>query len=272
MIDISIIIVHHRTPALLKLCLDSIKRTTGDLSVETIVVDSMANREGRDLMRERYPEVHYLPFEDNLGYAKGVNRGAAAATGKYLLFLNPDIILTAGAVTVLRDYLATHSDVGIVGPRLLNFDGSRQPSYFRFYKLTTILLRRTGFGRLHHFKRSINAFLMADTNPEKIQAPDWLMGSALMTTRVAFDAIGGMDESFFLYFEDVDWCRRFWHNDYTVVYCPGATVYHYHARESQSGFGIFDIFFNRKTRWHLASAFRFFWKYRTLRVQRPNHA
>ena len=106
---------------------------------------------------------------------------------------------------------------------------------------------------------------MTDANPQKIQTPDWLMGSVLMVRREAINKIGPMDERFFMYFEDVDWSRRFWHNDYKVIYYPESVAYHYHQRESNSKLGILDAIFNKKTRWHIKSAISFFWKYRDLR-------
>ena len=127
------------------------------------------------------------------------------------------------------------------------------------------MVRRSLRGGIKPFKRGLDEFLMADADPDKIQTPDWIMGSAMMVRREAVQKVGLMDERFFMYFEDVDWCRRFWHNGYKVVYNPGAAMNHYHQRESKSRWGILDALFNQKTRWHINSALKFFWKYRNLR-------
>ena len=99
-----------------------------------------------------------------------------------------------------------------------------------------------------------------------------LAGIITMITRrgqtVHLEKVGMMDERFFMYFEDVDWARRFWHNGYKVVYYPNSIVYHYHGRGSKSRLGLLDAIFNRKTRWHIASAFKFFLKYRNLTVSK----
>ena len=282
--NLSIIIVHHQTPELLKLCLKSIRETSADLDYEIIVVDSTISRKAKDMINERYPEIRYLPFKENLGYARGVNAGIKNSSGKYILILNPDVIVTddvptpggvedprfsqakIGTIRKMMNYMDEHSDIGMLGPRVLNFNGTHQKTYFSYYKPITVPARRSQLlGRIGPFKRALDDFLMNDTDPAELQTPDWIMGSALMVRRVVADQIGGMDERFFMYFEDVDWARRFWHNDYKVIYYPDAVMYHYHQRESSSRLGIFDTIFNKKTRWHISSAIKFFWKYRDLR-------
>ena len=265
--ELSIIIVHHQTPELLKLCLKSLKDSTvgkQEINKEIIVVDSTISRKARDLIREHYPEVKYLPYQENLGYSRGVNIGIQNSQGDYILILNPDVVFTKDALGVMLDYMKKHPDIGMLGPKVLNFNGTAQRTYFRFYKPITIIARRLWLGRFKPFKKALYEFLMADSDPDKVQTPDWLMGSVLMVNRQALKKVGGMDERFFMYFEDVDWARRFWHNDYKVVYYPKAVVYHYHQRESKSRLGLLDALFNKKTRWHIASAVKFFWKYRDL--------
>ncbi len=263
--NLSIIIVHHQTPELLKLCLNSIRETVVNLDYEVIVIDSTVSRKARDMINERFPEIKYLPFKENLGYARGVNAGIKNSISRYILILNPDVILTTGAVNKLLTYMDKHLDIGILGPRILNFNGTHQKTFFSYYKPATILARRSFLGRFGYFKKTLDEFLMTDANPQKIQTPDWLMGSVLMVRREAINKVGPMDEKFFMYFEDVDWSRRFWHNEYKVIYYPESVAYHYHQRESNSKLGILDAIFNKKTRWHIKSAISFFWKYRDLR-------
>ena len=262
--ELSIIIVHHRTPGFLKMCLDSINKTANGIDFELIVVDSMKNRESKDIVHERAPEAKYLGFKKNLGFGRGVNIGIKNSSGKYILILNPDIIIKDDAISKLLSFIKKHPDIGMVGPQLRNFNGTIQKSYFSYYKPMTILVRRSFLGNIGPFKKILDDFLMVDSNPDKIQTPDWIMGSAMMVSREAIEKVGLMDERFFMYFEDVDWARRFWHNDYKVVYYPEAIMYHYHQRESKSRLGIFDALFNRKTRWHINSGIKFFIKYRNL--------
>ena len=242
----------------------SLKETTANLDTEILVIDSTVSHKARDLIKENHPNIKYLPFKENLGYARGVNIGIQNSSGKYILVLNPDVIVTDGAIDKMLNYVQKHADIGMLGPRVLNFNGTHQKTYFSYYKPATILARRSFLGKFGWFKKELNNFLMADADSSKTQTPDWLMGSAIMVSSEAIKKIGGMDEGFFMYFEDVDWARRFWHNDYKVVYYPEAVMYHYHQRESNSRLGLLDAVFNRKTRWHIASAMRFFWKYRDL--------
>ncbi|HEY4507052.1 MAG TPA: glycosyltransferase family 2 protein [Candidatus Paceibacterota bacterium] len=263
--DLSIIIVHHQTPELLKLCLDSLTKTTSEIDREIIVIDSTISHKARDIIKSNFSGVVYLPFKGNLGYSRGVNEGVKHSKGQYILVVNPDVIVTEGSIGKMLQYIQEHEDIGMLGPQILNFNGTHQRTFFSYYKPSTVLARRTFLGRLKRFKKEINNFLMTDADYTQIQTPDWIMGSAMMISRRALEKVGGMDERFFMYFEDVDWARRFWHNDYKVVYYPEAVFYHYHQRESKSKLGILDAIFNRKTRWHIQSAFKFFWKYHDLR-------
>jgi len=266
MLELSIIIVHHRTPGFLKLCLDSLNTALGhfDLMAELVVVDSMSTPESRDVVRERAPEAKYLSFKYNLGFSRGVNIGIRNSRGSYLLILNPDVVISGDAIRRLLGFMKVHPDVGIVGPQLRNFNGTIQQSCFSYYRPLTVLIRRSFLGKIRPFRQVLADFLMADADLNYIQTPDWLMGSAIMVRREAIQRVGLMDERFFMYFEDVDWARRFWHNEFKVVYYPSAVMYHYHQRESKSRLGLLDAVFNQKTRWHISSALKFFWKYRNL--------
>ncbi len=259
---LSIIIVHHKTPELLKLCLKSLKDfVLSEIQHEIIVVDSESTRESRDIIYENFQDVKLIAYNENTGYAKGVNSGISASCGKYLLILNPDIIITKNSVPNMLNFMETRPEVGILGPQLLNFDGSIQRSCFRFYSPLTILSRRTFMGKMPFLKKIHENFLMLDADLDKIQHPDWIMGSAMMVSRRGIENVGLMDERFFLYFEDVDWARRFWENGYAAVYFPEAKFFHYHQRKSRAGFDIFDLLIRKETRLHIKSAIAYFLKH-----------
>lgn len=239
---LSIIIVNYKTPELLRLCLKRLAEHLADISYEVKVIDNSKN---------------------NIGYAGGVNEGLRQTTGQFRLILNPDALITKDAVQSMITYMEKHPDIGMMGPRLLYFNGEHQHSYRRFYRPITILAQRTILGKLPYLKKVSADFLMADVDPSRIQTPDWILGAAMIISDEALKKVGPMDERFFLYFEDVDWCRRFWHNGYKVVYFPESIFYHYYPRAS-SKWGILDVIINQKTRWHIVSALKFFWKYRNL--------
>jgi GT2 family glycosyltransferase len=261
---ISIIILSYRNPALLRLCLKSLARAVPDpSSVEIVVVDNDTIRETRQVVTEEFtqtfPNLVLVPLKYNAGYTRGVNEGLRAASGHYLLSINYDIVMEPGAIETLAAYLQDHPEVGLIGPRLLNFNESRQDSYFRFYRPFSILSRRVTF--LPGAKTERDRFSMRQSNASSIQPVDWVSGAAFMTTRIALDRVGYMDERLFHYFSDVDWAWRFWENGYAVMYYPMAAMYHYHGRTSKSHFGILDPIFNRATRWHIRDAIRYFIKH-----------
>lgn len=262
---LSVIITHYKTPELLKLCLKYTKDALNGIEHEIIVADSECTHETEDMVREHFPETIFLGFEKNVGYGRLVNAGIQKSRGNYVLVINADIILTRKAVRGLLEFMDRHPDVGVVGPELLNFNGSHQNSCFRFYKPSTIICRRTFFAKTPWCRKESDRFTMRSER-EHIEGEhgidaDWLMGSALMARRNAIEKVGLFDQRFFMYFEDVDWCRRFWQNSYRVVYFPRAQITHYHQRASKKWGGIRELIFNRQARIHLASAIKYFKKY-----------
>lgn len=262
MLKISIIITHYKTPAMLKLCIRSLKRTVIGIDYEIIVIDSESNTETEEMVSELFPNVSFVAFKKNVGYAALVNSGIAKSSGDFLLILNCDIIALENSVSKLLEFIKADEKIGIAGPRLLNINGSPQDSCFRFYTPKTIIFRRTFLNKFSFAQKALNNFLMKgiikDDNPIEV---DWLMGSSLLVRRDALNKIGPMDERFFMYFEDVDWCRRFWENGYRVVYFPQSKMIHYHQKASRKRGGLLDIFINKLTRTHIKSAYLFFSKH-----------
>ncbi len=124
-----------------------------------------------------------------------------------------------------------------------------------------IIYRRTFLGKFGFAKKAIDKFLMRDFDHNKIIEADWIMGSAMMTSSEAVKKVGLMDERFFMYFEDVDWCRRFWEKGLKVVFYPYSEMYHYHGKGSASQGVIRSLIFNKYTRYHIASGCKYFIKY-----------
>ena len=265
---LSIIVTHHKTFALLKLCLKNIKKHCAGLSYEIVLTDSESSARNRLFIKENHPEIKLVDFKENVGYSKLVNAGIKKAKGNLILIVNADIIVCENSVQKLLQFMESHPRIGLIGPQLLNFNGKPQNSCFKFYTPFTILYRRTFLGKLPWAKKTINNFLMKDElarfNPrDKIPyiEADWLMGSALMTSRSALTKVGPLDEKFFMYFEDVDWAKRFWEKGYKVAYFPDASMCHYHQKMSSKKGGLLDIFINRYARVHVKSALRYFWKH-----------
>ncbi|MFH1143123.1 MAG: glycosyltransferase [Candidatus Eisenbacteria bacterium] len=253
-IDAGIIIVHYRTPELLARCLESIAASGTRRSIETLIVDNDP-LDARSLSLAERHGCRYLRSDRNLGYGRGINRGLAECRGRHFLILNPDIEVGPGSIDALIEFMDAHPEVGIAGPKLFSPDGSLQYSARTFYTLPVILLRRTPLGRLRPRARIVRDHLMMDWDHQDEREVDWLLGGALIVRRAAVDDVGGMDERFFLYFEDVDWCNRMHRRGWRVFYVPRATMVHAHQRASAGGF------LTRGQRMHLESALRFYEKW-----------
>lgn len=262
--ELTIAVNGYRNPELLRLCLDSLfKEMRGSgIDYEVIVADSATEESTEMLMRENFPQVRFYPFAENVGFRTMVNKSLEEANGRYIFLINSDIVLTSGAVPKMLEYLKAHPDIGILSPKQMNFNGTLQQSCFRFYQPETVLYRRTWIGRFPFGKKHLRWFMMQDYDHRDPKAVDWVMGSAMFVPREAALRVGPMDQRFYMYMEDVDWCRRFWECGLKVVYYPEAIVYHYHGKGSARGGFLGSLLSNRLTWYHIESAIKYFLKYR----------
>lgn len=261
---LSIIILSYKNPGLLRLCLSSLaKDISPKLDYEVVVVDNASTYETRSVVihefKSKFKKLKLVPIKNNAGYTKGVNEGIKNSEGDYIFYINHDVVVVGQAIEKLMAYLKMRPDVGLIGPELLNFNGTHQNSSFRFYTPLTILYRRMPY--LPFASKELENFTMNDKDSGKILEADWISGAAFMFSRQAIDKVGLLDENLFHYFSDVDWSRRFWENDYKVIYYPVSKIYHYHGQGSRGRFGVFDVFINKETRWHIKDAARYFRKY-----------
>jgi len=256
---LSIIINHYKSPEVLKLCLHYLKKNAPE-DAEIIVTDSETTERTQDMMRYEYPAIIFLQEKNNVGFAKSVNRGVALARGNFFLIINADVMVTEkNAISKMLAYMQDHEGIGILGPKLLSINGEHQPSCFRFYSPRTIFARRTPFGKTPWGKKELARFL-----PQPSAGPtpaDWLMGSAFLVRKRAYQDVGPMNEEYFMYMEDVDWCRTFWERGWEVIYYPETFFYHYHFQASKKRGAILDVLTNKYTRIHLLSAIKYFRKY-----------
>ena len=263
-IELTLAVNGYRSPEILRLCLQSIEREMKGSGIvyEVLVADSATEEATEMLMREEFPSVRFFPFKENVGFKKLVNVSLEEARGEYVFLINSDIVLSPGAVPEMLSYLKAHPEIGLLGPKQYNFNGSLQQSCFHFYRPETILYRRTWLGRLPFGRKHLRWFTLAQEPLTQPTAVDWIIGSAMLVSRAKAQTVGPMDERFFLYMEDVDWCRRFWEHGYKVVHYPNTFVYHYHGKGSAKGGFFGSLLFNPLTWYHIDSALKYFWKYR----------
>lgn len=262
---VTIAVNGYKNPELLRQCLHSIQENMGGVpfDYEVLVCDSATEDDTRLLMNQEFPEVRFFPNKENVGFKRLFNTSLLEAKGEYVFIINSDVLLTETSVAELLRYLEAHPEIGVLGPKQLYFNGSFQQTAFRFYQPLTIVYRRTFLGKTSFGKKHIDWFTMKGVDFTKPLAVDWVIGSAMFVKRdVALEKVGLMDEDFFMYMEDVDWCRRFWEQGLEVVYHPDITIYHYHAKGSAKGGVLKGLFSNKLTWHHINSARKYFWKYR----------
>lgn len=257
---LSIIIVNYKTKGLLKQCLRGGLDAGLPFATEFIVVDNASHDGSVEMLRSEFPNVTCVASEVNTGFGAGANLGFKVSKGEYVMVLNPDIAIFRGAIERMVQWLDQHPAVGLVGPRLINPDGTVQQSCYRFPSFWIPVLRRTPLGRFPNGRELLRAYLMSDWDHNNNREVGWILGACLLLRRSLAEKIGLFDERFFLYFEDVDFCRRVWQSGLSVYYLAEAELVHYHQRLSAENPGIAGLF-SYPTRVHISSWMKYMAKY-----------
>jgi N-acetylglucosaminyl-diphospho-decaprenol L-rhamnosyltransferase len=293
MADLSIIIVNWNVRDLLRRCLASIQASPGvwldagagtaptaagvhsALSAEVVVVDNASGDGSAEMVRAEFPWVRLIANSENRGFTAANNQGIAASFGRYLLLLNPDTELLGNALRVMLDFMEAHPSVGLAGPQLRygevetpneiaagesTGDGGVQSSRRRFPTLATAFLESTVLQGLFQKSKVLRDYYVLDRPDDTTQEVDWVVGAAMMVRRAVVEQIGGLDEGFFMYSEELDWCRRIkaasgpGGGAWQVMYLPAARVVHHEGRSSAQAPALKQIQFH-------ASKVRYFRKY-----------
>lgn len=278
MIDLSIVIVSWNVRHFLQRCLHSIYfpatsdkdegRLEETVTREVIVVDNASADGSPQMVRDSFPEVKLVANRSNRGFPAANNQGIDVAGGRYVLLLNPDTQIIDDALGKLISFADQHPDIGMIGPQLLNPDGSVQSSRRRFPTLATAFIESTWLQPvvtdLHAsdlvgflgapLARLLERYHLADCPDGLVQDVDWITGAAMLARRSAIDEVGPMDEGFFMYSEELDWCRRFSDAGWRVVYLPEAQVVHHVGKSSEQVLAARHIHFQ-------TSKIRYFRKY-----------
>jgi len=226
-VDVSIVVVSYNTRSLLRECLRSIVETVEGITYEIVVVDNGSSDASPQMVAEAFPEAVLIENRDNLGFAAANNQAIRLARGRHILLLNSDAVLLPGAVSCMVRFLDAHPAVGMVGAQLLNPDGSFQASFADLPTLVGEVLLLTKLARL----------VLPPTYPsypaERSREPrpaGWVFGACLMARRAAIDDIGPLDETYFMYTEETDWCCRAHKAGWAVYYLPDAKVIHWSGK------------------------------------------
>ena len=230
--SVDVVIVNYRSYDELGRCLASLEPNHSQLG-RVAVIDHESNLDEASRIGARFPWAHILERSTNEGFATGVNLGARQSRAPFILLLNPDCVADERAIGQLVDYARTRPDAGVVGPRILNTDGTVQGSARRFPGITTAVAGRSSWLTRKFPNNPLSRHnlpsLDGRTTPLNV---DWVSGACMLVRRTAFEQVDGMDERFFLYWEDADLCRRLGEKGWRTVYFPGATIVHAGGRSS----------------------------------------
>jgi GT2 family glycosyltransferase len=221
--DLSVVIVNWNTGDLLAQCLASLRHARPALSLELIVVDNASTDGSAHGLPQEGDGLRLIAHTSNLGFARACNRGIGESRGRYILLLNPDTRVLPGSLEAMLVFMDAHPEAGAAGPALLNPDGSLQPSGGRFPSLRGLLAIHPTIARL--FPAPEDPLRRRDFS--RVAEVEEVSGACLLIRRSAWEAVGPLDEAFFLYFEEVDWCLRVTRQGWKVYYVPQARVIHH---------------------------------------------
>ncbi len=239
--DISIVIVSWNAKAYLKVCLESIAIAPPCRSTEVIVVDNASTDGSADMVEATFPHVKLIRSDENLGFAKANNMAIQQCRGRCISLVNSDVKILPGCLDALASYLDHNPRVGNVGPRILNADMSLQSSCRRFPSLWNNLCSALGLAAAFKNSRLFSGEHMLFFPHDRALSVDVLVGCFWMIRRETLQAVGPLDEEFFMYSEDVDWCRRCWAAGWQVAFFPGGQAIHYRGRSSAKDPVRFEI-------------------------------
>ncbi|MGD0915469.1 MAG: glycosyltransferase family 2 protein [Thermodesulfobacteriota bacterium] len=228
MIDLSIIIVSWNSKEYLLPCIASIFETTKRIPTEVIVIDNHSSDGSGPEVKKTFPGVHLILNEKNSGFARATNQGLKESQGRYVLLLNPDTRMKEGAIERLLSFMETHSKVGVSGGQLLNRDGSKQNSIANFPSLATELLNKSLLRWMFPKK-----FPGKERNSLEPIEVDSVIGACMIVRRDAMERVGLLDEGYFLFLEETDWCYRMKKTGWKVYHLPQAEAYHYQGQSAE---------------------------------------
>jgi len=223
---LSVSIVNYNDGELITGLLDSVYSSEADFDYEVIVTDNGSTDGSAEMIESKYPEAKLIRNGENLGFARAQNAGIGASIGEYILLLNPDATIERRAMKRLVSFMDSHEEAGAAGGKILNPDGSIQLSGKKFPTPLTALFLTLGIHKLFPNNPVTKGYYMSEESYDQAQEVDHVMGSFLIARRAAISTAGLMDENFFLYCDDVDWCMRIKQEGYKIFYTPDAVMTH----------------------------------------------
>jgi GT2 family glycosyltransferase len=238
--DLSILIVSYNTRHLLSSCLQSLAAACQRHSYEAIVADNASSDDSVEMLRRDWPGVHVIEMGSNTGFARANNRAMAEARGRYFLLLNSDTNALGNSLDRLIDFLDATPSAGVAAPRLLNSDLTDQGTARAFpTPAAAIFGRKSAITRLFPHNPWTKRYMLGRAHeggdPFSV---DWVSGAGMMVSRLVVDRVGGLDEGFFMHWEDADWCRRIKDAGWAVYCVPVSEVVHHEGKSEQMYGGV----------------------------------
>ncbi len=252
---IDIIIINYNSTDHLINCLRSIKNSLDSFHADIFVQDN-ASADGVERVLVEFPHIKLTRNPQNIGFAAAVNQALFQSNNPYVVLLNPDTFVLDDFFRVSLEFMKHHPRTGIMGPKVLEQDGKLQNSARSFPTILTAFFGRTSFLSRLFPKNPITMKNLPSLNSDGCSPMevDWVSGACMVVNRKAIEVAGGLDDRFFLYWEDADWCRRMWDSGWTVIYYPKASIRHFTGVSSRKEVFRSVVEFHK-------SAYRLFEKY-----------
>lgn len=247
-VDLTIVLVNYNMEKLLRECLNSVYQSTTGVEFEAIVVDNRSTDGSVKILKTEFPRVKFIENEKNLGFARANNQAIKQSQGKYLLLLNPDTVLRSSSLHKMIAFMDNRSEAGVLGCKILNPDGTIQPSHDNFPNLFTELSRVMQLKRLipgakmkakigrkwgKMLGSTLGGYLRLYWDTKRVREVDWVTGAFFLARRKALEGIGLLDEEFFMYYEDAEWCYRMRQKGWKIFYFPFFEITHYGESSSK---------------------------------------
>ena len=230
-IDVSVIVVNYNTANLLKAMRDALMRSRGALVVQIIVIDNASRDDSVKVIQREFGDAHVIVNQTNVGFGRANNQAVGVATGRYLLLLNTDAFVASDTLSKTVAYMDEHPECGVLGVRLVGRDGERQPAYRFFPNPWNVFLLRSGLTRFFPKVQMVDPPIADDGVP---RACDWVVGCYMLVRHEVIDRCGLFDPRYFLYFEEVDFCRNVKRAGWQVIYFPQTTVVHWGGESAKA--------------------------------------
>lgn len=230
---LSIVVVSFNTRELTRRCLASLRAHTGGIPTQVIVVDNASADGSAEMVRREYPEVELVANDDNRGFAAANNQAFRRARGRWVLLLNPDTEVLADTLPRALAYAEAHPEIGVLGCRVRYPDGTQQSSIFRYLRLSTVLVNVLVPNRWMRRSRWLGRSRYVGVDLDRVQDVEVVAGCFMLVPRAVLERVGGMDEGYFMYGEEADWCYRIRRAGWKVVYYPDAEIVHHGGQSTR---------------------------------------